>query len=48
MHEWVRRCRLNGPTLLLNGTSPSEPEVKERLRQVATAAAAAATRLAKP
>ena len=48
VHEWVRRCRLNGPTLLLNGTSPSEPEVKERLRQVATAASAAATRLAKP
>jgi hypothetical protein len=45
VHDWVRRCRLNGPTLLLDGVSPTEPDVKNLLRQVATAAASAAARL---
>lgn len=48
VHEWVRRCRLNVPTLLLDGVSPTEPEVKLLLRQVATAAASAAARLMTP
>ena len=46
VHEWVRRCRLNVPTILLSGVSPTEPDVKNLLRQIATAAASAAARLA--
>lgn len=45
VHAWVRHCRLNGPTVLLDGVSPTDPEVKALLRRVATAAAAAAEHL---
>ena len=45
VHAWVRRCRLHGPTLLMNGVSPNEPELRDLMRRIATAAGAAAARL---